>query len=128
TGGGATRCRTFAVDAVRVRRRASRLPAADDRSHRTPEAHRADAPQRIKIRPRRGPLAHEEVTEATLQTDRRVPRRRLDGLVRGALQRSVLLDLHPTRQAAAEVLPAAHAVVGRAVRDVPLAGAGANGG
>src|SRR5205085_8367092 len=63
------------VDAVRVRRRASGFAATDDRRHRAPEADRADAPKRIQVRPRCGPLAEEHIAEAALNTDRGVARR-----------------------------------------------------
>src|SRR5690349_20630987 len=110
-----------AVLAVRVRRVAGRFTTADDRRHRTPETHRTDAPQGIKVRPRGGPLAHEDVAEAALDTDRRVTRRRRNGDVVRPLHRCVLLDLEPRGQTTADALPPPEAVVRSALSHVPLA-------
>src|SRR6267378_819646 len=117
---GAGLARVVAVDAVGVWRSAGGFPAADDRGHRTPEAHGADAPQRVQVRPRRGPLSDEDVAEAALDADRRVARRRGDGDVVRTLHRCVLLDLEPRGQTAPDVLSAAQTVVRRALRHVPL--------
>src|SRR5581483_5894487 len=97
----------------RVRGYAGGLTTADDRRHRTEHAYLTDCPQRVEVRPRRSPLAHEHVAETALDAGRGVARRHHDRLGSFALERRVLLDLEPGRQSGADAFSSANAEVGR---------------